>query len=89
MGLSRIFIVFLLVVLSFAIVDRTYYTYLGLEITATPEEIASAYAAKKEKIMGIEEEESKNSKLKILEEGNSLSDFSLRRTGQCLEKISL
>lgn len=60
------------------IVDRTYYTYLGLDIAASAEEISAAYIAKKDKLTAIEEEETRNNKSKLLEEGIHFASHSLR-----------
>lgn len=60
------------------VVDRTYYTYLGLDITASPDEISAAYLTKKDKLAAIDEEETRNNKSKLLEEGTFFANYSLR-----------
>lgn len=47
MSPNRILLFTILLVGCFSIVDRTYYIYLGLDISASPEDIKSAYDAKK------------------------------------------
>lgn len=86
MTIPRVIALLTLLSLASAIVDRTYYTYLGLDITASADEIAQAYTSKKEKIMGIEEEESRNGKLKILEEGKKWIIIQLMKYWAMLRK---
>lgn len=70
--LKFIIISFAFIIISQSIVDRTYFIYLGLPITATSSDIQKAYEEKKIKIEGLDNEEAKVQKMKLLEEGIQL-----------------
>ena len=66
---KKILVLIALFFCAAAVVDRTYYIYLGLDISATHDDILAAYEEKKLKIEGLEDEEEKSKKLRLLEEG--------------------
>ncbi len=47
MSFIRVLIAIAIIHQVCSIVDRTYYIYLGLDISASPDDIAQAYASKK------------------------------------------
>lgn len=53
MKLAELMVLLCLAASAMAIVDRTYFNYLGLKISASPEDVQRAYSEKKAKIEGL------------------------------------
>lgn len=58
-GVKGVMLWLALLCVATAVVDRTYYIYLGLDISASQQQIKDAFEEKKLKIEGLEDEQAK------------------------------